>query len=552
MDPTVRAEIEQLDALEADIARGVASISPEPPRVAVSALAPWAPAWHDGEKFFGGFGPTQLLTADYWTLRARSAQLFRTNLYARGIIRRFITNVINTGLHLEAVPDESILGVEEDALSDWSELTENRFAIWEKARHCDQRELLSFGKLQAAAYREALVAGDVLAVLRQDRRTGLPRVQLVPGSAVQSPLESPRRGNRIEHGVELDASDRQVAYWVTQRDGTSKRLPAWGEKSGRRIAWLVYAVDKRLDDVRGEPLLSLVLQSLKEIDRYRDSVQRKAVINSMLAMFIKKSSDKPGTLPMTGGAVRRGTVLAHDAATGETRSFNSADQIPGFVIDELQEGEEPKSFGSQGTDEKFGDFEEAIVQGVAWALEAPPEILRLAFSNNYSASQAAINEFKMFLNRVRTDFGEDFCAPVYEEWLLSEALAGRVDAPGLIEARRDPAQFDTYGAWVASEWAGQIKPAVDLSKLVRGYKELLGDGLITRDRASRELTGMKFSKVAKRLRIENEQLITALAPLAPLLSNPEPVNAPELDPTDDEPAAAAVVRLPGVVGTRNS
>jgi hypothetical protein len=93
---------------------------------------------------------------------------------------------------------------------------------------------------------------------------------------------------------------------------------------------------------------------------------------------------------------------------------------------------------------------------------------------------------------------------------------------------------------------------VDLSKLVRGYKELLGDGLITRDRASRELTGMKFSKVAKRLRIENEQLITALAPLAPLLSNPEPVNAPELDPTDDEPAAAAVVRLPGVVGTRNS
>ena len=306
---------------------------------------------------------------------------------------------------------------------------------------------------------------------------------------------------------------------MTQSDGTSRRMPAVGEKSGRRIAWLVYGTDRRLDDVRGQPLLALVMQSLKEIDRYRDSTQRKAVINSMLAMFIEKSEDKPGSTPITGGAVRRGTISADPGDGGGPRTFHVAENIPGVVLDELQHGEIPRAFPSNGTDEKFGEFEEAIIQAVAWALEIPPEILRLTFSNNYSASQASINEFKMFLNLARVLLGDALCAPVYREWLLSEALSQKIAAPGLLESWRDPAQYDVYAAWTANEWAGQIKPAVDLSKLVRGYKEMIAEGLITRDRASRELTGMKFSRVAKQLAIENAQLRDALEGLGAANNN---------------------------------
>lgn len=518
MTPADANELSQLQELDRDIERGIAA-SAGP--TASIPLAPVRYRYDDGSKFPGGFGDTQVLLTDYWTLRARSAQLVETNLYARGIIRRFVTNVINTGLHLEAIPEESVLGLEEDSLSDWSELIENRFALWARSSWlCDHLEQSTFGVIQAQAYAEALIAGDVLCVNRQDPRTGLPRLQLIGGAAVQTPwMKEPKlaNGNRIVHGVELDKMGRQVAYWVRQRNGEkweAKRLPAWGEKSGRRLAWLVYATDRRLDEVRGKPLLSLILQSLREIDRYRDSVQRKAVINSMLAMFIKKTEDKPGTRSIAGGAVRRGVASAQEDG-GPARSFNVAEHIPGLVLDELQTGEEPHGFAPTGTDEKFGDFEEAIIQGVAWALETPPEILRLAFSNNYSASQAAINEFKMFLNRVRSQWGDEFCTPVYEDWLLSEVLGQRIAAEGLLEAWRDWSQYDVYGAWVASDWAGQIKPAVDLSKLVDGYTAMVEQGFTTRDRATRELTGQKFSKNVKRLRIENEQLAEALNPLAP-------------------------------------
>ncbi len=489
-------------------------------------------AW-GGDKFNGGFGATDLLTMDYWTLRQRSSQLFRTNLYARGLIRRLVTGIIHTGLHLECTPEESILGYPEDGLADWAENVENRFQLWaDSPLLCDYYEQCTWGQIQAAAEREALVAGDVLVVTRTDQRTGLPRVQLVPGDLVRTPARETRAGTTICHGVELDTQGRQIAYWVDQEDGTSKRLPAWGERSGRRIAWLVYGTDRRLDQVRGEPLLSIVLQSLKEIDRYRDSTQRKAVINSMLAMFIEKTQDKPGSAPIGGGAVRRGAGRV-DAGAGDLapRTFDAVDLMPGLIIEELQHGEKPQAFNANGATEGFGVFEEAVVQGVAWAMEIPPEILKLAFSSNYSASQAANNEFKMVLNVRRTDRGTSLCTPVYVEWLISEAMSGRIQAPDLLAAWRDPSKYDVLAAWTSCDWSGNIKPAVDLLKLANSYKALIEIGAITRDRAARELTGTKYTKNIQKLARENAQLAEAFAVLAP----PAPVAAAPAEPgIDDE------------------
>lgn len=526
--------------------RPAPAAEPAVPVVTLNALpaAPSRSAWWHGEKYPGGIGPAQLLEVDYWTLRARSVELFSTNLYARGLIRRLVTNEINTGLHLEAKPEESVLDYEKDGLADWAETIENRFRLWAKSPLlCDHMQRNSFGVLQASIRRTALVAGDVLIVLQQDKVTGLPSIRLVSGASVQTPLDYPRKGNRIEHGVELDAKGRHVAYWIVQDDGTFKRLPAWG-KAGRRQAWLVYGTDKLLDDVRGQPALSIVLQSLKEIDRYRDSVQRKAVINSMLAMFVKKDLPTVGTRPITGGAVRRGTDTVVDSTNTE-RTFNVSELIPGLVLDELQPGEEPHGFLNQGTDEKFGDFEAVIVHAFAWANNVPPEIMTLGFSNNYSASQAAINEFKLYLNVVRSEFGEQVCHPIYVELLLAEALARKIDAPGLLSAWRDPTLYDAFAAWTSSEWSGHIKPAVDFSKLVKGYKLAIDEGLITRDRAARELTGTKYSKNAPQLRRENEALAEAREPLGP----PEPstqqggaeVDPDDVDREDDDDTSKAVL-----------
>jgi len=472
-----------------------------------------------GDKFVGGFGLTKDYDiVDYDLIRTRSKQLFTENLYAKGLIKRLITNEINKGLALESTPDAEILSIKADTLADWSENTERRFNIWGKNPEIsDYKGLETFGKKQRQARMMAIISGDVLVLLRQGI-TGLPLVDLIDADHVENPQTDKQlravtsRGNTVEHGVELDAAGRHIAFFIRQSNGTHKRVTAKGSKTGRKQAWLLYGSEKLLDDVRGQSLLAVVIQSLKEIDRYRDAEQRAAVINSMIAMWVKKTDDKPGTLPMGGGATRKDSVETQNDSQGR-KDVQFSSNLPGMVMQELQTGEEPVSYDTRRPNVNFGVFETATLSAIAWSHEMPPETLFLQFQNNYSASRGATNEFKMYLERARTGFGEEFNAPIYQDWLLSEILLNNISADGFLDAWANINEWDILGAWILSDWAGAIKPNVDLLKEVRAYMELVNSGWITRDRAARELTGMKYSKVVQQLVRENEDLGKALQPL---------------------------------------
>src|SRR5690606_34554099 len=158
------------------------------------------------------------------------------------------------------------------------------------------------------------------------------------------------------------------------------------------------------------------------------------------------------------------------------KTFNFVDQVPGGVIDRLAPGEKVKGFPPTGTDEKFSEFEAALIYAVAWCLRVPPESLTLTFQNNYSASQAATNESRNVLTPVRVLLGEEVCHAIYADWLLSQVRMERVDAPGFLEWWRDPRRFDEFAAWVSADWCGPIKPSIDLVKQGRGYRMLVQDG----------------------------------------------------------------------------
>jgi capsid protein len=504
---------------------------PTVPVVSIDALNPVDPFAQniyqdfDGSKYPTGFGDTKWFELDYWQLRAKSSQLFTENLYARGLIRRLVTNIINTGLTPECIPEESILGLEEEALQPWAENVETLYQLYG-----NQPGLIDYlgkdtdGAIQEAIKMESLIAGDVLVVIRQDPSTKMPQVQLVGGDRIQTPLEhTVKKGHRIEHGVELDADGRQIAYWYrpetsgNEQNVKSIRIPAFGAKTGRRIAWLVYGTDHRLDEVRGQPFLSLMLQSLKEVDRYRDAATRKATINSILAMFIEKSEDRQGSWASKGSAQRTISTTVTDNA-GTNRRFNIAEQAPGIVFDELAFGEKPTAH-TGGTDIDFGPFEKAVISTIAWSSQIPPTILFLSFDRNYAASQAELNEFKMFLDMERAKFAAQYLNIYYVEWLISAALNGTIqgfEAVGLLESWRDISRWAEFGAWTNVEWTGSVKPTTDLLKLAKASEVIVDRGWATNARITRELTGTKFRKnIEKQIR-ENELRAKALRPMLEL------------------------------------
>lgn len=471
-----------------------------------------------GDKFAGGFGVTKDYTfIDLWSLRLRSMQLFLENPYAKGLILRLITNIVNTGLNLESVPGNSILGLSEEFLQDWTEDIEVKWNIWGKNKSAvDYIELNTFGALERLILLISILAGDCLVILRQNKKTKLPNIQLIDGSNINTPFATSdvkklRSGHKIIQGVEVDARGRQVAYWVTLLNGQSKRVPAIGEKSKRRLAWLYYGTQKRINDIRGIPLLGCVLQQLKEMDRFKDAELRAAVVNAIFPLFIKR--DQPGiaTAPISGGAVRKGTATVTDG-DGSTRNLQVDSMIPGTIMERLEVGEEPVSFNTQRPNINFGAFESAIVNSIAWANEIPPEILKLLFGNNFSASRQASNEFKTYLKKARLVHSEQFNQTIYQEWLISMVLSGDILAPGFLDAWRAVDIF-IFGAWILTEWPGVIRPSVDLLKDVAAYEKAIKQGLTTRERSARDLFGMSFNSFIRKLGKENEAFIKAFQPL---------------------------------------
>ena len=472
---------------------------------------------HDGEKYDGGLGPIELLLTDYWSLRRRSNTFFKKNLYARGIIRRLVGNIVNTGLTLAATPNASVIGMEQDATDKWAEDIDAMFESWgELAQICDYGKRYTFGQMQRVVKAESLISGDVLVIEHHNDDTGMPSYEIVDGALVQTPYDFQSKtgeGIRMDNGVEIEATGEHLAFHIVQEDLSYKRIPAMGA-NGRQIAWLVYGTDKRHSEARGEPLLTLVMQNIAEIDKYRDATQRKASVGAQLVAFIQRSENRttPGSRPFSSGASRRiqDTEFVGD---GTERRTDMAEMPFGYIIEGLADGEEIKGFSNDTTDEKFGEFEQAIMRAVAWSLGMPYSVLAMQFDSSYSASRGEIKEFESVINETRDRDADTLLRPIYRSWLRAAVLTRRVDAPGFLPAARNPRAFHVYASWTRSQWYGMVKEAVDLAKETMGRQEQISMGALTRTKAARMLTGTDYKTNVRRLQKENQLLAEAMRPI---------------------------------------
>jgi lambda family phage portal protein len=462
-----------------------------------------------GNKFLGGFGKTKIYvdgTIDYYTLRVRSKQLYIDNLYAAGLINRLVFNSINTGLKLQIDPKNQILGVDPDELQEWTEETETVFQLWgDDPLLVDWKKEEDFDLLQWTVYLTAKLSGDCLIVLRVVKPHNLPVIQVIDGRHVVTPIKT--GGKNIKNGIEFDSKDRIVAYWVD-----NKRIPAFGEKSGRRIAWMVYGTKKLIDHSRGIPLISCALQALREVDRYTDSELRASFLNSVMTAWIKRDPNSIGSIQPFGRAAMQNESLDVQNSEGDSKTSNFAFYNPGVMLDKLAPGEEPVSFDTKRPNLNFTEFTRAMLAAVAWGIGLPPEIYFLEFKNNFSASRQASNEFNSFLKMDRDFFAKQFCQPYYKEWLSAYAIAGKTVMPGYVESLRDPTQWETRSAWQSSRWIGVSRPSVDPFKEIQAYGAAVDYNFMSTSDAILELRGDDFDKVLARKKSEQDKINANLEP----------------------------------------
>ncbi|EED9388542.1 phage portal protein [Salmonella enterica subsp. enterica] len=423
-------------------------------------------------------------------LRERSRDLFMGNPLSTGAIKTIRTNVVGSGLKLNANIDAEFLGLTQQEARAWEKHVEREFRLWADSTNCDASRMCTFGQLQSLVQISALTSGDVFATLPVIKRKGVIYdlcVYLIEGDRVCNPDNE--FVPDLYGGVEVGEFSEPVAYWIAKHHPAStsgftqrtwERIPAFGKKTGRRNVLHVMQDFERPGQRRGVPVLAPVIESLKQLGRYTDAELVAAVVSGMFTVFVK--TEAPDGPIGEVGIPTYEQIDNHDDNTLEMGS--------GSVVS-LAENESIETANPGRPNTAFDGFVVAICRQIGAALELPYELLVKHFTASYSASRAALLEaWKMFRMR-REWMVQSFCQPIYEEWLSEAVAKGRVKAPGFFYGPEFKA------AWCGAQWYGPSQGQLDPLKEVKAAKMRVEETFSTREKEAAEMSGVNWEETAQ-------------------------------------------------------
>ena len=368
-----------------------------------------------------------------------------------GAIKTMRTNVVGRGLMLKPTVDASMLGITPEAAQTLNEQIQREWSLWADSPDCDMARLDNFYELQQLAFMGWLMSGDTLALLPTKHRINQPydlRIQLIEADRLSSPNYFDTFDNQIVGGVEVDKQGEVVAYHFSKQHPLSRasepiewvRVEAYGSRTGRRNV-LHLMNRERIDQRRGVPFLAPVIEALKQLGRYTDAELVAAVVSGMFTVFIEKTDNSEDAA--IGAAIPAEVqVDAEDETTLE--------MAPGAILD-LAEGEKPNVANPGRPNANFDGFVTAICRQIGTALEIPYELLMKHFTASYSASRGALEEAWKSFRMYREWMTNDFCQPIYEEWLSEAVAKERISAPGFFT---DPLRRK---AFCKAQWNGPAR-----------------------------------------------------------------------------------------------
>ena len=432
------------------------------------------------------------------TLRKRSRDLYMGAPIATGALKSTVTNVVGAGLKLNAQIDYEFLGMTAEEADAWETKVEREFDFWASSKDCDITRMNNFYELQWLAFLSQLQSGDVFALLPTTKRMTTPYelcVQLIEADRVcNSSIHAMSQDNKIVNGVEIDSKGEVIAYHIADYHPDSAmaiqnkwhRVEKFGSKTGRLNALHLMEME-RPEQRRGVPILAPVFESLKQLNRYSEAELMAAVISGMFTVFVTTEAPQSGDF---GGIGVEDEIDPDDETTVE---------LGNGLVNYLNEGEKVETSNPGRPNTAFDGFVTSICRQIGVALEIPYEVLMKHFTSSYSASRGALLEAWKMYKRRREWLANDFCQPIYEEFLAEAVAKGRIHAPGFFD---DPIIRKAYAK---AEWNGPTQGQLDPLKEVNAAAKRVEEGFSTRTRETIELTGGDFF-ANHNLRVQEEKI----------------------------------------------
>ena len=462
-----------------------------------------------GGKYINALNTPTKMKYNRAVLVARSKEeKYKSTVYA-SMLYWLTTYTVGTGYRLNVKPVWDILNI--DNIQKRQEIRkniENKIKLIFDSDSLSSVATLPTWKFISDVFYNYILTGDVFILFHYhtDENSLSPiKLQFIPTENIATPPDKTYDKNIID-GVRVDERGSPVSYFViTNRNNDSSsitnnyEMPKYEEikiyTEHKQLQMLHIANKNEINDIRGIPPSTNIFHELENINSAIVSELDAQKINASTLGFIERQLGA-----LTSDGLTRASLYRRDLDIDKSNPptldiFDS----PGVIFNNLNPGETFKSLATDRPNLNIPQFISEILKPITSSQGIPMEILYGLFSNNYSASRAAIQQFWKSIQVYRNNFINSFCKPVYESIITELIYMGELELEGYTD--------DKYKcrAWLNHDWVGSTQPSLDPNKDVEAATKAILQGLTTRGSVAMELFGKDYDENIEILKEEEEK-----------------------------------------------
>jgi lambda family phage portal protein len=367
------------------------------------------------------FGPNAELEDAIRTLRERSRDLERNSEIMRKYLQLQRQNILgHEGIKLQMRlkrPDGKLDKERNTAI-------EQAFKAWARSKNVALSGNANWMEVQDLVLRTARREGEafVKPVMLNENGTGRLALQLLEGdfvdervgNATAHKLGDKDNHNRVKLGIEVDAWDRRVAYWVSvhhpgehlRGTGTAHGSTNTIIQNGRAFTRVpadqvlhVYRAE-RFSQLRGFPNAAAVLTKIHWLRGYQEAELTAARVGAAKMGFITTDTGDESA----GADLEDNGLLEFDVEPGTFRQLNADQKV--------------ETFDPNHPNNQYEAFVRGLTREVAIGLELNYVTLSSDLSSvNFSSLRHGSAEERDNWRVLQTWFRDSFLTPVFERWL---------------------------------------------------------------------------------------------------------------------------------------
>lgn len=430
-------------------------------------------------------------------INARTRDLARNNGFAAGAVGKEVDAIIGGNFRPFVKPDWRALGLSKEWANEFKELVTSEWRSYaeDPRKYADVTRSQTVPQMFGTAYRGYLLEGEALGLNNwRKRRPTKTCLRLVDPDLLSNPNDHADE-RFLRGGINLSRDGVAVAYNFRQAHQGDRWAGVEGmqwKRIQRETLWgrpiVIHFFDKLRDgQTRGVSRMAPIVEKLRMEDHYSKVELQAAVINAVLAAFIKSPMGPEAMEEMFGedGINKEGS--AANGWVGERSQFYQENSIKvgGARIQALFPNDEIGMVQTARPAAQFADFEAAVLRHVASGLGISYEQLASDWSKtNYSSARAALIEIWRGWTVRRTAFAQGFCQPFFMSWLEEMVLDGRIRLP-----QNAPDFHQNWMAYSRAKWVGPGRGFVDPVKEIQAAAMRVALGVSTLEDEAAELTG---------------------------------------------------------------